>query len=263
MGAALRQADAASQLDPYASVLDVISSLPRRAATAPLQVVRNMVMYGAGQVYRLSTAALAAADSVLSDKTDPNSAIKSAESVARLRLALRAVDLAEQIQSRLLQIFNALPQSSTSGLGDATNAGVALGVGLLFAPISMGASIPISVLVALAELFGLADGAIDAIQSALGGVFDTVQKAARQVAEGAVAGAAAGAGFLLKYALIGGSVLILGIVAYQYATYRVGKAILKSPTGRRLVGAAAGGPVGASLAANRKRSSRRRRTSRR
>lgn len=51
---------------------------------------------------------------------------------------------------------------------------------------------------------------------------------------------------VLKYALIGGGVLILGVVGYNYFLYRTGKSMIKSPTGRK------------TLAANRKRSSRRR-----
>lgn len=260
MGAALRPTDAASLLQPYASVVDAVQALARRAVqtSAPVQAVQNVVLFGLGQVDRLATSALAAADSVLTDKSDPNSAIKSPQSVERLRLAARAVDLAEQIQSALLRIFNALPRSGTSGMGDLESSAYTMGVGLLFGPVTMGASIPIAALVALTQLFGLADGIVAAIESVLGHVMDTLQVAALNVARGA--GEAAGS--VLKYVLIGGSVLVLGIVAYQYATYRVGKAILKSPTGRRLVGAAVGGPVGASLAANRRRRTSRRKASR-
>ena len=70
------------------------------------------------------------------------------------------------------------------------------------------------------------------------------------------------AGSVIKFVLVGVGVLILGVVAYNYVSYRVGRAVMKSPTGRKLVGAAVGGPAGAALVSNRKRSSRRRRTSR-
>jgi hypothetical protein len=70
--------------------------------------------------------------------------------------------------------------------------------------------------------------------------------------------AAKTAGSVIKFVLIGAGVLIAGGVAYAYIQYRLGRAVLGSPTGRKLVGAAIGGPAGAALVSNRKRSSRRR-----
>ena len=136
-----------------------------------------------------------------------------------------------------------------------------MGMGLLFGIVTGGATVPIATLVALVELFGGADSIVAAIQSAVGKVFDSIGSIGRKVVDGAIDGAKEGMGILVKYALIGGSVLILGVVAYNYVSYRVGRAVMKSPTGRKLLGAAVGGPAGA-LAANRRRSSRRRRTSR-
>jgi hypothetical protein len=71
-------------------------------------------------------------------------------------------------------------------------------------------------------------------------------------------GAGSAISSVLKYALIGGGVLIAGGVAYAYIQYRLGRAVLGSSTGRKLIGAAVGGPMGAALVSNRKRSSRRR-----
>lgn len=74
--------------------------------------------------------------------------------------------------------------------------------------------------------------------------------------------------------LIGGAVLVGTFVAWQalvaYTTYRAAKALVSTPTGRRVaagtVGALVGGPAGAataaSLVSNRRSKSRRKRTSR-
>lgn len=72
------------------------------------------------------------------------------------------------------------------------------------------------------------------------------------------------AGSVIKFVLVGVGVLILGVVAYNYVSYRVGRAVVGSKAGRKVIGAAVGGPAGA-LAANRRSSRRRvsrRRTSR-
>ena len=264
MGAEIARANAAFRIESYTSTLDAVRALARNTVqvSPPVQVVQSIVLYGVGQMDRLATAALAATDAVLADRTNPNSVIVNDRNVERLRLALRAVELAEQIQTTLLRIFNALPQRGTSGLGglgDLERAGYIMGMGLLFGIVTGGATIPIAMLEALLDLLGGADSLVGAIQSAIGEIVETVGAAVRKVAEGAAAGAGDAAGILVKYALIGGSVLILGVVAYNYVSYRV----MKSPTGRKLVGAAVGGPAGAALVSNRKRSSRRRRTSRR
>lgn len=74
--------------------------------------------------------------------------------------------------------------------------------------------------------------------------------------------------------LIGSAVLVGTFVAWQafvaYTTYRAAKALVSTPTGRRVaagtVGALVGGPAGAataaSLVSNRRSKSRRKRTSR-
>lgn len=265
MGVEISRANAAFRVDPYASTLDTVRALARSAvqASPPVQVVQNLVLYGIGQMSRLAAAALVAVDAVLADRTNPNSVVVNDVNVRRLTLALQAVELAEQIQTVLLRIFNALQSSQgTSGLGDLTRAGYIMGAGFLFGIVTGGATIPIAMFLALAELLGGADTIIGAIQSAVGKTIDSVGTAVRKVVEGAAAGAGDAAGVIVKYALIIGSVLVLGAVVYNYAQFHLGKAVMKSPTGRKLVGAAVGGPAGASLAANRRRSSRRRRTSR-
>jgi hypothetical protein len=80
---------------------------------------------------------------------------------------------------------------------------------------------------------------------------------------------------ILKYAAIGGAVLVGTFVAWQafvaFAAYRATKAIVSTPEGRRLAagaaGALVGGPAGAraglALASNRRSKSRRKRVSRR
>lgn len=94
------------------------------------------------------------------------------------------------------------------------------------------------------------------VAPAVSGIFDAQTKAAR-------------------YVLIGGAVLVGTFVAWQafvtYMTYKAGKKILSTPTGRRVaagtVGALVGGPAGAataaSLVSNRRSKGRRKRTSRR
>lgn len=74
--------------------------------------------------------------------------------------------------------------------------------------------------------------------------------------------------------LIGGAIFVGTYVAWQafvaYTTYRAAKALVSTPTGRRVaagtVGALVGGPAGAataaSLVSNRRARSRRKRTSR-
>ncbi len=89
MSQAIQQAGPDFQVDDPSSVLSLISGLARASvqASVPAQAAKNVLIVGMAQMERLAVAALAAANSVLVDKNDPNTAVKSQQTTDRLLLA--------------------------------------------------------------------------------------------------------------------------------------------------------------------------------
>jgi hypothetical protein len=230
--------------------------------SAPSELVRSAVLYGVGIVAKILASAR-----VMLDGARQN--VSGATQDARAQL-----DAAAAGMSAIETVLSAIPSSATSGLG--------------FFPFV----VPIAALYALWRFFS-SEGDTDARTAAycqrkleLTGERCTPQEFAdvsRRYAEDEESG-----GFwdkigdqvsgtlssILKYALIGGGVLVGTFVAWQafvaFTAYRATKAIVSTPEGRRIAagaaGALVGGPAGAaaaaSLVSNRRSKSRRKRTSR-
>lgn len=214
LGAEIGRANPDFRAESYTTVMGILGALARGAvqSSAPVQAVQNAVLYGLAQMHRLAAAALFAADSILTDKSNPSSAVKSDDSVARLRLALQALNIAEQIQYAVLRILSALRSATgTSGFGDLEAAAYTMTMGLLFGIVTGGATIPIAALVALVQLFTEADGITGAISRLVSRAMDTVGDAVDKVASGA----AKGVTNWLTVVLIGGTILGGGYLAWN------------------------------------------------
>jgi hypothetical protein len=231
--------------------------------SAPSELVRSAVLYGVGIVAKILASARVMLDGVRQN-------VSGAAQDARAQL-----DTAAAGMSAIETVLSAIPSSATSGLG--------------FLPIV----VPIAALYALWRFFS-SEGDADARTAAycqrkleLTGERCTPQEFAdvsRRYAEneessgfwGKIGDQVSGTlSSILKYALIGGAVLVGTFVAWQafvaFTAYRATKAIVSTPEGRRLAagaaGALVGGPAGAraglALASNRRSKSRRKRVSRR
>jgi len=256
---------------PEASFSDVMRLDLRRIAAAPFDVIRSVLLYALYQtgelvdklpsVYRMANAGM------------PGAAALAARIVSLTSIGIRGTK----------EALDLVP-TGTSGLGVSIVSAAALAAAALLAPVIVGGTPVLLIAVAAALVtFIRSSTDLDAQATRLceqhfasTGVRCTPEDFAgyrAQLAEedkGFIDGigdeVAKATGLVVKYLLIGGAVLIGGVVLFNYLTYRAGKAVLKSPTGRKLVGAgvgaAIGGPAGAragaSLAEN-----RRRRTSRR
>lgn len=215
MSQAIQRAAPDFQVDDPTSVMSLIKGLARASvrSSVPVQAAKSALIVGMAQMDRLAVSALAAADAVLADRTNPNSAIKSQQTVDRLLLAAQALSLAEQIQGAVLRIFNALhPQTGTSGFGDVESAAYAFAIGALFGPATAGFTFVAGSLVALVLLCEEADGIVGRIASAIGESVSAIAKTVGEVVNEVARGAGRGIGDWLKYTLLG--LTAVGVVYY-------------------------------------------------
>jgi len=257
---------------PTASFADVLRMDVRRIAGSPLNVVRSILLYALFQtgqlIERLPFAYRMA-----------NQGVPGAAAIAS-----RSVQLAEVGVKGVREALDLVPASGTSGLGDSTfltTAAIAAATAAAAAvTLSGGFVLPVLLIAAAAALVYFLQSSLDvnaevdrlcAQQLATTGIRCTPADFARyheQLSEQDKSfldtigdNVAEGATSVIKYLAIGGAVLVGGVLLFNYLTYRAGKAVLKSPTGRKIVGAsvggALGGPAGArtgmSLASNRRR----------
>lgn len=198
---------AAVAIDAFPTVAGLVRSIAMLGAQTmpPVQVVRATVLIGIAQIDRLAQAAVAAALSTLSNKSDFSSGVRSARNDKRLHLAAEALSTAEMISTALMQIFRAIhaAQSATSGMGETEEQIFAVALGLLFAPYTGGITFYAGLLYALTDLFGLADELIAKIEVFIGHVLDSAIDVAKEVAR--PVGKAVGV--WLGFVLIGGSVV--------------------------------------------------------
>lgn len=203
MNAEIKSRMQAIRIGNYDTVIDTVRSLATRAVTqsAPLSLVRDTVYYGIRQLNRLALSALLAVDTTLRNTNDPASFVDTPRNRQIVAECLRGLDLADRIQTALLAVYRAVaPAEGVRGLGDLSAVVYRLALGVLFSPVTGGASVPIALLISLADLLGLADELVAAISGLANVVVKPVQEAAAD---------------WLRFVLIAGTVAAAGYIGWN------------------------------------------------
>jgi hypothetical protein len=191
------------QVGNYDGLLNSIRSLATRSLTdsAPITAVRDAVYYGIRQLDRLSTATERAVDKTLRDRRDPGSFVDTPKNREIIAESQRGLGLADRIRDGLSAIYRAVaPAEGVRGLGDLSSALYTMSLGLLFSGLTGGVSVPVAMLVALTQLFGLVDEVIEALKAMANVVVEPVQEAAAD---------------WLRFVLIGGTVAAAGYIGWK------------------------------------------------
>lgn len=218
-----RRYNAASQVSPFNTLMGNVRALAVNAAasTTPAVVAKGAIYYGIMQMTNLGAAATQAADKVLANPQDPQSAIDGARSREILRLAEQALDTGENIMSALLRVFSVIaPSRGVSGLGatEAEQILATLALGVLFTASLGTIAIPIALVVALCNYCDMGD---------------TIIAALKDIAKVVVKPLAEAAGDWLRFVLIGGTVLLSGYAAWKiYEFKKMGPMALMAPNAR-------------------------------
>lgn len=201
-----RETVQAARRVPVISYEDTISALKSFVARAahtslPVNALRGTMLYGMDHASRLLKGA-SIATSKLWPKMDPGIVIPNTqENIVLVGLAEDAVSTAQDIVTALGRLASVLrPSTPVSGLGDLDRSIYIVALGILFAGLTSGISIPVSIVVALLDLFQLGDRILSSLSSATGTFTRPVGEAV---------------GDWVRVMLFGGTAVLVGYIGWK------------------------------------------------